>query len=137
MEGMQTGEPFMEADAIVVGYGSAGGAAAIGAHENGASVIILEKMSIPGGNSRASAGGLSFPKDSKDSGRFGEYLKEVCFNTVEPELIDTFVRGLMEYPDWLREMGGELELFWVPEVSCSVFNPNKTFPGVPPPVRRV
>ena len=121
----------MEADVIVVGYGSAGGAAAISASENGASVVVLEKMSIPGGNSRVSSGGLIFTKESKDRDRFSQYLKDVCLNTVEPELVDTFVSGLMEYPDWLREMGGELENFGIPEVSCSTFLPNKTFPGIP------
>jgi len=121
----------METDVIVVGYGSAGGAAAISASENGASVVILEKMSIPGGNSRVSSGGLSSLKDEKDAGKFAEYLKEVCFNTVEPEIVDTFIEGLVEYPSWLTKIGAEIGDFDIPEVSCSLFDPTLTFPGVP------
>jgi succinate dehydrogenase/fumarate reductase flavoprotein subunit len=34
----------VETDVVVVGYGSAGATAAITAHDNGARVIILEKM---------------------------------------------------------------------------------------------
>ncbi|GAH15641.1 unnamed protein product, partial [marine sediment metagenome] len=122
---------FAEYDAIVIGYGAAGGGAAISAYDSGASVIILEKMSTPGGNSRVSGGGLIFPKDSRDSGRFSEYLRGVCLNTVEPELVDTFVRELMECPDWLREMGGELKAVSISEVFYSKFHPTKTFSGAP------
>ncbi len=121
----------IETDVIVVGYGSAGGAAAISANENGADVIILEKMSIPGGNSRVSAGGLCFPKYETDARQFAEYLKEVCFKTVESEIVDTFVEGLMEYSAWLRTMGAEIVVFDILEASCSLNNPTKSFSGLP------
>ena len=39
-----------EADVVVIGYGGAGAAAAITAHDAGAEVLILEKMSHGGGN---------------------------------------------------------------------------------------
>jgi len=45
-----------EYDVIVVGSGFAGLAAAIEARESGASVVILEKMRTPGGNSAISGG---------------------------------------------------------------------------------
>ena len=43
-------------DVIVAGSGFAGLAAAIEAHDAGASVMILEKMDKPGGNSRINGG---------------------------------------------------------------------------------
>ena len=39
-----TGAQEMETDVVVVGYGGAGATAAMTAHDNGARVIILEKI---------------------------------------------------------------------------------------------
>ena len=46
-------------DVVVIGSGFAGLAAAIEAHNAGASVIVLEKMNAPGGNSIISDGGIA------------------------------------------------------------------------------
>ena len=46
-------------DVLIIGSGFAGLAAAIEAHNNGASVLVLEKMSAPGGNSVISGGGIA------------------------------------------------------------------------------
>ena len=46
-------------DVVVIGSGFAGLAAAIEAHNVGASVVILEKMHAPGGNSIISDGGIA------------------------------------------------------------------------------
>lgn len=43
-----------ETDVVVVGYGGAGAAAAIEATDNGAKVLILEKMPFGGGNTAIS-----------------------------------------------------------------------------------
>ena len=48
-----------ETDVIVVGTGFAGLAAAIEAHDAGVSVIVLEKMATPGGNSIIASGGVN------------------------------------------------------------------------------
>lgn len=125
---MQTEKPHMEVDVVVVGYGGTGAAAAITAHDNGANVLILEKMPTSGGNTRLAAGMHPVPKDSK---RFAEYLKVVNLNTAEPELVDVFVKGLMELPDWYREMGGELVDAVNINVSYSFNVPHPTYPGVP------
>ena len=46
-------------DVLIVGTGFAGLSAAIEAYDAGASVILLEKMSQPGGNSVISGGGAN------------------------------------------------------------------------------
>jgi flavocytochrome c len=56
---MQAGAGPAEHDVIVVGAGFAGLAAAIEAHNAGASVVVLEKMKSPGGNSIISDGGIA------------------------------------------------------------------------------
>lgn len=56
--------PALVTDVIVIGSGFAGLAAAIEAAEAGASVMILEKMKAPGGNSRISDGGIAAPDTS-------------------------------------------------------------------------
>ena len=45
-----------EADVVVVGFGGAGGSAAIAAHDAGAEVLVLEKMPVPGGQTVVSGG---------------------------------------------------------------------------------
>jgi succinate dehydrogenase/fumarate reductase flavoprotein subunit len=124
---MQTEKAFMETDVVIIGYGGTGAAAAITAHDNGASVVILEKMPHPGGNTRVAAGMHPQPNDSK---RFADYLKVVNLNTAEPEVVDAFVKGLMELPDWYKGMGGELVDAVNLNVSYSFNVPHPTHPGV-------
>ena len=50
-----------EEDVVVIGAGFAGLAAAIEAHNAGASVVVIEKMRAAGGNSSISEGGIAAP----------------------------------------------------------------------------
>src|SRR5271154_7468151 len=54
-----------EADVVIVGYGFAGSAAAIAAHDAGAKVLLLEKApeADKGGNSRVSGQIVFWPND--------------------------------------------------------------------------
>ena len=54
-------------DVIVVGFGFAGGIAAIEAHDAGKRVLLVEKNAIPGGISVCSAGGLRIAQDAEDA----------------------------------------------------------------------
>ncbi|MHB1454586.1 MAG: flavocytochrome c [Saccharofermentanales bacterium] len=56
-----TGSNDSGADILVIGTGFAGLSAAIEAAEAGASVLVLEKMKSPGGNSIISDGGIAAP----------------------------------------------------------------------------
>ena len=121
----------METDVIVVGYGCAGGAAAITAEENGASVVLLEKSAVPTSNSRCSAGNQVYPKDSKDKEKFAAYLHAISFGTVEREIVDAFVDGLLENPEWFKKIGGDLQVFLFPPATISLYIPNKTYSKIP------
>ena len=57
----------MEADVVCVGYGGAGAATAISAHDAGARVLILEKMAEGGGNTAVSGGGFISPTNAAEA----------------------------------------------------------------------
>jgi flavocytochrome c len=85
-------------DVIVIGSGFAGLAAAIEAREAGASVIVLEKMKAPGGNSIISDGGIAAA---------GTALQEKFGHEDSAELMysDMMKAGLgLNYPELVREV---------------------------------
>lgn len=124
---------FIEADVIVVGYGAAGGTAALTAHEHGSDTLILEKQDQPGGNSLVSSAMMIYPSDPGQAEQFADYLHQVTYGTTARELVDTFVEGLLQNPDWFRSLGGELEQYDYKTVdpTISYYIPDLTFPGIP------
>lgn len=74
----QTQKLASEYDAIVIGSGFAGLAAAISAAEKGAKVIVLEKMQVAGGNSSRSGGMMAIPGSTVQ--------KEQALRTLRPNL---------------------------------------------------
>lgn len=111
------GDPNDKAyDVVVVGSGGAGLAAAIQAHDLGASVVVIEKMSVIGGNTNKASAGMNaaetkFQKlkgivDSKDL-----FYKETLTggkNKNNPELLRYFVENAPDAIDWLDNNGIEL-----------------------------
>jgi succinate dehydrogenase/fumarate reductase flavoprotein subunit len=91
-------DPF---DVIVVGYGFAGGAAAIAAHDAGGRVLLLEKMPIPGGISICSGGGL---RVATDADRAYEYLKATNDGTTDDELMRAFALEMTQLEPRLRDL---------------------------------
>ena len=95
-------------DVVVVGGGGAGFAAAVTAKEEGADVILLEKLPQVGGNTLISGGEMSAPgnelqekegiEDSKEL--FAEDVKEAGG---DPELIDVLAEHATEDAYWLRD----------------------------------
>src|ERR1051326_7178250 len=90
-----------EADVVVVGYGAAGGVAAIAAHDAGAEVLVVEKMPHPGGISILSGGGVAFARSAE--GAF-EYLKRTCNGTTPDEVLRPLAEGIVEIIDWVTEL---------------------------------
>ncbi|MBV9367323.1 MAG: FAD-binding protein [Solirubrobacterales bacterium] len=91
-----------EVDVLVVGFGAAGAAAAIAAHDAGASVFVVEKTACGGGNCTHS-GGFLFDVDGP---RAFEYLDTLCFGKTERPVLEAFAHGLVEVPDFLLSLGG-------------------------------
>jgi len=102
-----------EADVVVVGFGAAGAPAAICAHDDGAKVLVLEKMPVAGeyGSSAATSGGyIWIPNNSyaeaagiQDSREDAlTYLNLIAEGQADEELILTYLdRGneVIEYID--------------------------------------
>lgn len=89
-----------EVDVVVVGLGSAGGAAAIEAHDNGAKVLVLEKDKMAGGNTRLSGGTL---RRFLDEDQVTRYYMGVVDETVNEKLVRRFVKTTLSSHQWFEE----------------------------------
>jgi flavocytochrome c len=101
-----------EADIIIVGAGGAGLTAAYSALDKGASVIVLEKSGVVGGNSLCSQQGINAAgsKVQEDLGmEFAtpELLKEAQMSYGgREELVDAYVAASGETVDWFADTLG-------------------------------
>ena len=90
-------------DVVVCGCGGAGAAAAIEAHDAGASVIVLEKALEPGGSTRESGGSIATLVDP--AGAVEHYLALTEGLTPRP-VIEAYVAGVEELQGWIERNGG-------------------------------
>jgi succinate dehydrogenase/fumarate reductase flavoprotein subunit len=114
-----------ETDVVVVGYGGAGAAAAIAAHDAGARVIMLEKNAEGGGNTQYSGGTI---REYLDVDKASAYIKSITYGSVDDDMIRGFVQECMKNPDWMRGLGAELgrtALYGFPDA------PHVIFPHLP------
>lgn len=104
-----------QTDVIVMGLGATGAAAAIEAHDNGAKVIILEKMPMAGG-STALSGGIIYAANTsvqKSAGISdsvdGMYKFWMTYNNnlLNPEMVKTLCNESAEIIEWLKKLGVE------------------------------
>jgi succinate dehydrogenase/fumarate reductase flavoprotein subunit len=85
-------------DVAVIGSGFAGLVAAIEAHNTGASVVVLEKMHAPGGNSIISDGGIAAAGTEMQRKQGIEDSPDLMYR-------DMLRAGLsINYPDLVREV---------------------------------
>lgn len=111
-----------EADVVVAGFGIAGVSAAIGAAENGADVLVLERTS-GGGGAAALSGGIVYlgggtrlqqacgfddtPENMK------AFLAEALGPGVDEDKLDAYCEGSVQHFDWLEACGVRYkESFW-------------------------
>ncbi len=105
-----------ETDVVVVGFGAAGAAAAITAHDAGAKVILLEKQpkGKEGGNSRVSGNLYLCPLPEKEK-QFAEYLKNCDFwDQLPDEVSNAAAAEYVKNEEWLKKMGANIVTFPFP-----------------------
>ncbi len=110
-------------DVVVIGGGGAGLSSAVSAHQNGATVLVLEKMSRVGGNTMISGAAYNTVDPVRQKAQGIEDSVEKHFTQTyeggdklgNPELIRTLVENSYPTLQWLEGLGMEFkdELFTV------------------------
>ncbi len=113
-----TGETIeKETDVVVIGGGGAGLAAAVSAHQNGAKVIVLEKMPRVGGNTIISGAAYNAADPKRQEAQGIEDSVDKHFQQTyeggdklgKPELIRVLVENAYPTIEWLESMGMKFE----------------------------
>ena len=97
----------VEADVVVVGFGAAGFAASVAAHDLGAEIVILEKApeGEHGGNTRVAGQGYL---NTSDPDRAAAYLTALCGPYTVPEtMVRVWAEEMCRNNDWLASLGGD------------------------------
>ncbi|MFE3291600.1 FAD-dependent oxidoreductase [Rhodococcus sp. NPDC059234] len=94
-----------EFDVIVIGVGAAGAAAALSAHERGASVLVVEKCppKCAGGNTRVSGSGWFINSSPERAAVFLRALNGS--RTVAEDVVQTWASETAKNSDWLADLG--------------------------------
>lgn len=105
-------------DVVVIGGGGAGFAAAVTAKEQGADVILLEKLATVGGNTLISGGEYAAPANDlqkkeniDDSPEL--YAKDVEVAGGNPELIKVLSERALDGAKWLKE---DIKVNWIDQL---------------------
>ncbi len=88
-------------DVVVAGYGFAGAVAAIEAADCGARVLLIEKMSVPGGISICAGGGLRIAADADAA---FEYLKTTNAGATPDSLLRHFAVEMTRLTPYVRQL---------------------------------
>ncbi len=110
-------EETLDCDVVVVGAGGAGLTAAVRATQQGAKVLVVEKMPIIGGNSLRAEGGMN-AADTKVQAELGitdSTVENFVADTLRlghdlanPDLVQTLAENSAEAVDWLDSIGAPL-----------------------------
>lgn len=102
-------------DVVVIGAGGAGLAAAISAEQNGAKVIVVEKMPKVGGNTILAGGAVNAVEDrsefaiKQNDSVYWHYTQTLAGGDYQgdPELVWTLVSNAYDAIQWTKELGME------------------------------
>lgn len=111
-----------EADVVVIGFGIAGGCAAVSAAAEGARVLVLEKAADAGGTTSMAGGhfylggGTAVQKATGHDDSPQEMYKYLVAMSREPEhdKIRAYCYGSVEHFEWLEALGFEFERSYYP-----------------------
>lgn len=103
-------------DVIVIGAGGAGLAAAVQAKDQGANVVVLEKMPMIGGNTNRATGGMNAAGTKAQQTAGIEDSPELFYKDTmkgghdlnNPELVKTLTEQAKESVAWMESMGADL-----------------------------
>lgn len=110
-------EETLDCDVLIVGAGGAGLTAAVRATQEGAKVLVLEKMSMVGGNSLKASGGMNCAgtKFQAEQGITDSGVQEFIEDTMngghqlnDLALVTTMAENSAEAVDWLASIGAPL-----------------------------
>ena len=119
-----------EVDVVVIGFGIAGGCAAITAAAGGARVLVLERAAAAGGTTALSGGhfylggGTAVQQATGHPDSVEEMVKYLVAMSREPETdkIRAYCEGSVEHFDWLEDLGVHFERSYYPHKA--VIQPN-------------
>ncbi len=119
-----------EFDVVVVGFGIAGGCAAVSAAAAGAKVLVLERAAAAGGTTSMAGGhfylggGTAVQQATGHEDSADEMYKYLVAVSREPELdkIRAYADGSVEHFNWLEDLGFQFERSYYPEKA--VIQPN-------------
>ena len=119
-----------EIDVLVLGFGIAGGCAAVSAAATGARVLVLERAAAAGGTTSMAGGhfylggGTAVQQATGNSDSPDEMYKYLVAVSREPEhdKIRAYCDGSVEHFNWLEDLGIQFERSYYPEKA--VIQPN-------------
>jgi len=119
-----------DVDVVVVGFGIAGGCAAVSAAAAGARVLVLERAAAAGGTTSMAGGhfylggGTAVQQATGHEDSADEMYKYLVAVSREPELdkIRAYADGSVEHFNWLEDLGFQFERSYYPEKA--VIQPN-------------
>jgi 3-oxo-5alpha-steroid 4-dehydrogenase len=119
-----------DVDVVVVGFGIAGGCAAVSAAAAGARVLVLERAAAAGGTTSMAGGhfylggGTAVQQATGHEDTADEMYKYLVAVSREPELdkIRAYADGSVEHFNWLEDLGFQFERSYYPEKA--VIQPN-------------
>lgn len=112
----------LECDVLVAGFGAAGGAAALTAHEQGASVLIAERFEGGGATTKSGGvvylgGGTRYQKEAKYDDTPDEmfkYLRQETGDAVSQDTLRRFCDDSLGMLAWLESVGVEFQSYETP-----------------------
>jgi 3-oxo-5alpha-steroid 4-dehydrogenase len=120
--GEHDGVTVTSVDVVVVGFGMAGGCAAVEAAAAGASVLVLERAAVPGGTSALAGGhfylggGTAVQRATGHQDSPDEMYAYLMAVTPEPDAdkIRAYADGSVAHFDWLESLGFAFERSYYP-----------------------
>ena len=108
-----------EYDVVIVGYGYAGGIAAIEAHDAGARVLLVDKMANPGGISVCSYGAM---RSAHNADQAFKYLKTTNGGRTSDPVLRALADGMARIEPYMRKLA---------EINGAIVNPREKIANYP------